>query len=172
MPMAEARRLLLPLLLLAASAVGCGYKLVGLGTLPVEKIAIRPFENRTTRTEIEQRVTEEVARQFSRRRSVSVVSDPGQAEAVLEGVVVSYRTTPVAFTADGRATRVESAVSLQATLRRTDDDSVLWRQSGLIFKEQFDVPESGEFYDQETVALDAIAKGAAGALVTSILEGF
>ena len=38
--------------------------------------------------------------------------------------------------------------------------------------EQFDVPETGEFFDQETLALDDIAAGAADVLVTSILEGF
>lgn len=156
-------------------AQACGYALTGRGTtLPpdVSVIAVMPFTNRTTRPEIEQRVTEEVAAQFSKRRQYRVVTNPGEADAVLEGAVASYRTTPVLFTDDGRATRVEAAVSLEATLRQTRDDKVLWRQSGLIFKEQFDVPESGEFFDQETVALDDIAEGAAGALVTSILEGF
>ena len=161
-------------LLLFLSGTGCGYKLSGGGVLPegVEDIAIVPFENRTTRPEIEQRVTEEVAREFSRRKRYNVVTDKGGADAVLEGAILSYRTAPVQFTDDGRATRVEASVSIQASLRQTADDKILWRQSGLIFKEQFDVPESGEFFDQESVALDDIARGAAGALVTAMLEGF
>jgi len=59
------------------------------------------------------------------------------------------------------------------TLRDLPDERVLWNQSGLLFREQYDVPEAeSDFFDRETLALDEIAKGAAGALVTSILEGF
>jgi len=167
-------RVALTALLLVAS--GCGYRLVGTGAgvLPpeIKIIAVVPFENRTTRPEIEQRVTEEVANQFSRRKRYSVVTDRGAADAVLEGAIVSYRTTPVVFTEEGRASRVESTVSIQATMRNTKTDEILWSQSGLIFREQFNVPATGEFFDQEILALDEIAVGAAGALVSAILEGF
>lgn len=128
--------------------------------------------NRTDRPEIEQRVTEEVARELSRRGKYKVISDPAYADAILEGAVTGYRTTAVEFTSSGRSSRDEASVTIQATLRLKEDDAVLWSQSGLVFREQFDVPESGEFFDQETVAFDSIAKGVAGALVTSMLEGF
>ena len=83
-----------------------------------------------------------------------------------------YRTTPVQFNDAGLATRVEALVTVQATLRELPSDNILWSQSGLIFREQFDVPESGEFFDQESIALEGIALGVSSALVTSILEGF
>lgn len=158
---------------------GCGYTLVGgkgiKGPIPdhVETIAIVPFENRTSRPEVEQRVTEEVAREFTQRGRYKIIADPEKAEAVLEGAVVNFETQPVQFSNQGRATRVETVVTLQATLRETATDEVLWSQARLLFREQYDVPEQeGEFFDQETLALDEIARGAAGTLVTSILEGF
>jgi TolB-like protein len=163
------------LLTLAAALPSCGYHLSGAVTsLPenIKVIAVLPFENRTNRPEIEQRVTEEVADELTRRGRYKVVTSREAADAVLVGAVTSYRTTPVQFTTAGRATRVEAFVTLQATLRETLNDEILWSQSGLIFKEQYDVPESGEFFDQESVALDEIAEGAAGVLITSILEGF
>jgi TolB-like protein len=165
----------------AVATLSCGYTLSGYGSsvLPahVSVVAVVPFENRTERPEIEQRVTEEVASELSRRgRSKSgrlrVVTQVGQADAVLEGAVTRYQTRSVEFAANGRATRIETEVLLQATLRELATDTVLWSQTGLIFKEQFDVPPSGEFFDQETLALDDIAKGAAAVLVTSIVEGF
>jgi TolB-like protein len=162
-------------LTLAALLPSCGYHLSGAVTsLPKEivVIAVLPFENRTNRPEIEQRVTEEVAEELTRRGRYKVVTDRSAADAVLEGAVTSYRTAPVQFTSAGRATRVEAVVTLQATLRGTAKDEILWSQSGLIFKEQYDVPESGVLSDRESVALDDIAKGAAGVLITSILEGF
>jgi len=163
---------------LAASimlAAGCGYALVGKGSvLPdhIQSLAINAFENRTTRPEIEQRVTEEVAREFSQRGRYRIVSDPQKADAVLDGAIQSWSTRPVQFSSAGRATRVETVVTLQATLRETASDEILWSQSRLMFRVQYDVQEEGEFFDEETLALDDIAQGAAGTLVSSILEGF
>ena len=163
------------------SAVSCGYTLSGYGSsvLPetVSVVAVIPFENRTQRPEIEQRVTEEVAAELSRRgRSkagrIRVVTKVADADAVLEGAVTRYQTRSVEFAANGRATRIEAQVLLQATLREIKTDTILWSQTGLIFKEQFDVPPTGEFFDQETIALDKIARGAAEVLVLSIVEGF
>ena len=57
-------------------------------------------------------------------------------------------------------------------MRDVIDDTVLWSQSGLIFKEQFDVPESGVFIDESGEALDQLARGVAEVPVTSIFEGF
>jgi TolB-like protein len=166
---------LIPLLAIAALLPSCGFHLSGAANPllnDIKIIAVLPFENRTNRPEVEQRVTEQVADELTRRGRYKVITNRAAADAVLEGAVTSYHTTPVQFTSAGRATRVEAFVTLQATLRETHKDEILWSQSGLIFKEQYDVPESGEFFDQESVALDVIAKGAAGVLITSILEGF
>ena len=145
-------------------AMGCGYRLAGGNIfLPehIKVIAVLPFENRTQRPEIEQRVTEEVARELTRRGRYRIVTVATSADAVLEGAITAYSTTPVQFTSTGRATRVEAVVRIQSTLRDTAADELLWSQTGMIFREQFDVPETGEFFDQETLALDDIAAGAA-----------
>jgi TolB-like protein len=164
---------LLPTLLAAS---GCGYKLAGATTfLPphIRVIAVTPFENRTQRPEIDQRVTEEVTRELSRRGRYRVVTDRVGADALLEGSITDFRTNPVQFNVQGRATKVQTVVTLQATLRDLSNDQVLWSQAGLLFREEYDVPETDAgFLDQETLALDEIARGAAGLLVTSILEGF
>ncbi len=165
----------LGLMLALIGVGGCGYRMVGANSfLPetIRDIAVVPFGNRTTRPEIDQRVTEEVARELARRGRYRVVSDPATADAVLEGVISSYRTSSIALDQSGRASRVEAIVILGATLRQVEDDSVLWSQDGLIFREQFDVAASGDSIDEEGVALDDIARGAAAALITSILEGF
>ncbi len=166
---------LLTLAFVGLAALGCGYRLAGTNPdLPdhIERIAVTPFENRTNRPEIEQRITEDVTRVLNSRGKYRAVTRVDDADAVLEGAVTSYRSIPVQFTSSGRATRVEAVITVQATLRDLADDTVLWSQSGLIFKEQFDVPESGEFIDLSGEALNELARGVADALVTSIFEGF
>ena len=167
------------LLALLTTLPGCGYALVGHGTSGVPEtlrdvrtIAVLPFDNRTQRPEIDQFVTEEVAREFAKRRAYRIVTDSSGADAVLEGIVTMYRFTPVQFNDEGRYTRVESIVTLQATIRDAETDRVLWSQAGLVFRDQWDVPESGQFFDEETLALERIARGAAGVLVSSLVEGF
>ncbi len=172
---ARRRRAILWGLLLTAGLPACGYTLVGRNTFLPERIkviAVVPFANRTGRAEIEQRVTEAVAREFAKRGRYRVVAERVGADALLEGAIADLRTNPVQFNEQGRATRVETVVTLQATLRDLSNDQVLWSQSGLLFRDQYDVPATeSEFFDRETIALEEIARGAAIALVTSILEG-
>jgi hypothetical protein len=163
------------LALALASSPGCGYALIGQGSiLPehVKVVVVVPFANQTSRPEIEQRVTEAVTREMSRRGKYDVVTDANTADAMLEGAISAYRTVPVQFSPDGLATRVEAIVTIQATLRDLTNEEILWNQDGLVFRQQFEVEEGEEFFDQETLALELIARGAASALVTSILEGF
>jgi hypothetical protein len=42
----------------------------------------------------------------------------------------------------------------------------------LIFRGQYNVEETGQFFDQESINMDQIARGAAEAVITSIFEGF
>ncbi len=167
---------LVALIALDAAASGCGYRLAGTGSfLPknVKVMAVAPFENRSTRPEIEVRTTEAVARELSRHGGFKIVTDKTQADAYLEGVVTDFHTTPVLFNAEGRATRLETTVVLRASLRNLSTGEVLWSQANLLFRDQYDVQQEEEnYFDLETTALDGLARGAAQALVNSIVEGF
>ena len=159
-----------------AAAPGCGYKLAGTGTfLPknIKTIAVAPFENRTGRPEIEVRVTENVARELSRHGGFKIVTDKAVANGYLEGAVTDFHTTPVQFNASGRATRLETTVVLRASLRDLATGEILWSQSNLLFRDQYDVQQQEvNYFDLETLALDTLAHGAAQTLVNSITEGF
>jgi TolB-like protein len=161
---------------LGVAATGCGYKLSGTGTfLPknIRTVAIAPFENRSARPEIDIRTTEAVTRELSRRGGFKVVTDRATADALLEGVVTDFRTTPVQFNDQGRATRLETAVVLRASLREVATGNVLWNQANLVFRDQYDVQQTDvNYFDLETLALDELARGAAQTLVNSITEGF
>jgi TolB-like protein len=164
------------LIAVAVTFLGCGYRLAGTGTfLPknIKTIAVAPFENRTARPEVEVRVTEAVARELSRHGATKVVTDKALADAYLEGVVTEFHTSPVQFNAEGRATRLESTVVLRASIRDLVTGEILWSQANLLFRDQYDVQqEQADYFDLETLALDALARGAAQTLVNSVTEGF
>jgi TolB-like protein len=171
------RSVALPLVVaLGVAASGCGYKLAGTGSfLPenIKVIAVAPFENRSTRPEIEVRTTEAVARELSRHGGYKIVTDKTKADAYLEGAVTDFHTTPVQFNAQGRATRLETTVVLRASLKNLSTGDVLWSQANLLFRDQYDVQQvEANYFDLETTALDELARGAAQTLVNSITEGF
>lgn len=160
----------------AAALTGCGYHLAGHGsTLPpeVHSVGIPIFENRTSRPELEQRVTGSVIDEFSTRGRVRIVPGEQGADAVLRGTLFTYTTTPVVLNEEGRARRYEILITARVVLSQAATDRVLWEDDHFLFKQQYDVPETSIAYiDQELIAIDEVARDFAKTIVTSILEGF
>ena len=165
--------------LLATSIIagGCGYALVGRGNvLPpeVRSIQIPAFVNRTTRVEIEQRLTQAVSSELVARAGLQIVQNANEADAILRGEITSVAITPIAFNDQGRATRYQ--VSINAGIELLDhrnDDAPIWKNDHYSFSESYAV-EAGSLdaFDQETRALQELAEQFAESVVSSILEGF
>lgn len=161
---------------IALAASACGYHLAGKGsTLPpsVASVGIPIFENKTSRTELEQRVTERVIDEFTTRGRVRILPGEEGADAVLRGTLYTYTTTPVIINPQGRATRYEILITARVVLSVPATEHVLWEDDHFLFKQQYDVPEvSINYVDQEIVAIDQVAGDFARSVVTSIMEGF
>lgn len=165
---------LVPLFLLS----GCGYTLVGTGNnlLPptVHTIQVPAFVNRTTRVELEQRVTQAVADEFVSRGRLRLVNTAPQADVILHGSIDSFGIYPIAFNAQGRATQYQ--ISITANIELVDhrnEDKVLWKNDQYRFTSNYQLTtDATDILDQETRAINEIAQRFAQALVTNLLEGF
>lgn len=157
-------------------APACGYHLAGRSsTLPasIQTIGIPMFVNRTSRPELEQRVTEHIIDEFTTRGRLRIVPGEDGAQAVLQGEILSYTVTPVVISELGRATRYEIRITARVVLGEIATEKVLWEDDHFLFKQQYDVPADPQaFVDQEIVAIDDVATDFARSVVTSILEGF
>jgi outer membrane lipopolysaccharide assembly protein LptE/RlpB len=157
---------------------GCGYALVGHSNnlLPpsVKTIEVPAFVNRTTRVELEQRVTQSVTDEFVSRGRLRLVTNPKDADVILRGSIDSFNIFPVGFNAQGRATQYQVAIT--ANIELVDhhaDDKVLWKNDQYRFTENYQVNlESSDAFDQESRAIREIAVRFAESLVTNLLEGF
>jgi len=156
---------------------GCGYALVGKGnSLPptIHTIDIPAFVNKTTRVELEQRVTQSVAEEFVSRGRLKLVTNVNDADAILHGSIDTFGIFPVAFNAQGRATQYQ--ISITANIELVDhknEDKVLWKNDQYRFTENYQVDiTSSDSFDQETRAIEAIADRFAQSLVANLLEGF
>ncbi len=167
---------MLTLMVLASALAGCGYALVGRGTnIPedVRKIYLSPFDNRTSRQQLDQFVTEAIGDELVKRRRFDVVGDLGQADANLSGEVVAFGLTPITFDSQGRATEYEISITAKVSFRRTGSDEVLWKNDHYQFRETYEADTGvGGFLAQEEEAIRGAAQRFAETMVSDLLEGF
>ncbi|MEO8032877.1 MAG: LptE family protein [Acidobacteriota bacterium] len=163
--------------LLTVVLSGCGYALVGHSNFldpSIKTIEVPSFVNRTTRVELEQRVTQAVANEFVSRGRLRLVTTPAAADVILHGSIDSFGIYPVGFNAQGRATQYQ--ISITAKIELVDhrhEDKVLWKNDQYRFTENYQIDiASTDSFDQETRAISEIAVRFAETLVTNLLEGF
>src|SRR3954453_14664092 len=102
------RQLLFQQLLLALLTVlalnRCGYALVGHSNFldpKVRTVQVPAFVNRTTRVELEQRVTQAGAEEMVARGRLKLVTAPSEADVILRGSIDSFGLFAIAYNAQG-----------------------------------------------------------------------
>jgi len=159
------------------SSAGCGYRVGGrVDALPksIHTIAVPAFANLTIRYKLTDRLASAITREFLSRTRYQVVSDPAQAEAVLDGAVLSYAAYPVIFDpARGRASSVQMSVILRIALRQRSSGTVLFSRPRMEFRERYEISVDQEAYFEESdPALDRLSRDVARTVVSAVVENF
>jgi outer membrane lipopolysaccharide assembly protein LptE/RlpB len=163
------------MLVIFLTAAACGYHLRGTGSsLPpgVKTVSIPVFRNLTTRYELDIKLTRAVIDEMVARGKVVVSADPATADAVLEGQVMSFSATPVAFTGQARADRYTITIGAKIVLKDRATQKVLYSNPAFVYVEEYEVPPGRDFESVQTEAIDRVAGKFARSLVVAILEGF
>jgi outer membrane lipopolysaccharide assembly protein LptE/RlpB len=154
----------------------CGYALVGHSNFldpTIKTIEVPSLVNRTTRVELEQRLTQAVSEELVSRGRLELVKTGKQADVILRGSIDSFGIYAVAFE-EGRATQYQ--ISITAKIELVDhrhEDKVLWKNDQYRFSENYEVNlATTDAFDQETRAINEIAVRFAESLVANLLEGF
>lgn len=153
----------------------CGYHLRGTGSsLPshIKKVSIPMFKNRTTRYELEVKLTRSVIDEFVARGVVEITGDEGAGDAVLLGEIISFRANPIGFTGEATADKYNIIVVAKIVLRDLAKRKVIYSNPNFVYQEEYEVPEGTDFETVETEAVDKIAEKFARSVVITILEGF
>ena len=106
---------------IALCIVGCGYRLGSVNPNdPIKSIAIPTFKNSSTEPGIQTRATNAIITQFQIDGAYEIV-DRSQADAILEGNVISYDRNALRFTRQDvtREYRLTIGVSLRLVDART-----------------------------------------------------
>ena len=168
------KRLLL--LLACLGSAGCGYHAAGHGNLlpsNLRTLAVPAFVNQTQTYKIEQTLTAAVVQEFTTRTKYHITSDPGAADAILRGTVLSSSATPLTYDSKtGRASSVLVIVAMKVAL--TDRDGrVLYQNPSYMFREQYQVSQDlSSFFEEDSPALQRLSQSFARTLVSNVLEAF
>jgi len=159
----------------ALLAVSCGYRLRGTGSyLPshIKRVSIPMFKNLTTRYELDLRLTQAVINEMTARAKVEVLSEKGQADAVLIGEVLGFRVNPIAFSGEASADRYNITITVRIVLRDLVNQKVLFSNPAFTYVKEYEVPEGSDFESLETDAITKASEEFARTIVVNILEGF
>lgn len=164
-------------LLIAALWAGCGYRVAGKADLlprHIETIAIPAFGNVTTRYKLTDRLPAAIGREFLSRTRYRVVADPAQADAVLEGSVVSYNAWPTIIDpATGRSTGVQVSVILNVALKERVTGEVLYARMSMEARERYEISvDQMAYFEESDPALERLSRDVARSVVSAVLEKF
>jgi outer membrane lipopolysaccharide assembly protein LptE/RlpB len=107
---------------------GCGYYGTSSRTAKgIKSVAVPFFENRTSEPNLEIIVTERVIDNLVADNTLSVEDESG-ADAVLEGVIVSFRNEPFSFNRELNAEEYHVVVSVEASLYNRSLNEPIWEK--------------------------------------------
>ncbi|MFB3814118.1 MAG: LPS assembly lipoprotein LptE [Terriglobales bacterium] len=162
---------------MALALSACGYRTQGRAVrLPrdLQTVAIPAFENATNAYRVEQVLTEAVVREFISRTRYRVVNqDDGSADATLRGTVLSTYIAPVTYDSQtGRASTALVTVTMKVSLVDRKG-RLLYDNPSYLFREQYQISrEPASFFQEESPAIERLAREFARTLVNNVLEAY
>ena len=136
---------------------GCGYT-VG-GTLPshINTVAVPIFRNRTPEPAIESLITRAVVEAFTTNGRLKVVGSE-KADAILDGEIVGYNVTSIAFDRDANVRLYRLLVTVNLRMRDVRRNTVLFQQNDIREQADFRVQNAvSQTISREETALRAAA---------------
>jgi len=164
-------------IVLLATLSSCGYKVAGKADLlpkTIKSVAIPAFANSTVRYKLTDVMPQAFAREFIAHTRYKVVSDPAQADMVLQGTILNYTNNPTIFDQKlQRANVADLRVTMAVSLVERATGKILFQRPSFEVKENYQIsPDANEYFEESDLALRRASERVAQQVVTSILENF
>jgi hypothetical protein len=153
----------------------CGYRIVGLGgQLPggITRVEVPIFENRTTRSDIGRRLTEDFITRLLGAGKIAVTRG-ADAQAVIRGVVSAYRLEPITFDSNKKPLANRLTVVMDVSLVANEGGRALFAEKGVTVRHDYALQEDLEANDRlEDEAVLRVSELMSQKLINLMLEGF
>lgn len=164
---------------LAATAAGCGYALVGKGITTdasIKRIGVPLFKDQTGRMGLDARVTQAVIGELLKRGRFTVVKGEADVDAVVDGTILAFNVLPVNFSDSGgqtQASRYSIAMVAKVVYRKIGQVEPIWSNDAFSQRDEYDMGDNAQsYFDREDQSIDRLAEAFARSLVSAMLEAF
>lgn len=130
------------------------------------------FKNKTTRYQLDQKLTQAVINELIARGRFEVLSGEQKADALLLGEIISFKVNPISFTEQTRADRYSITIVAKVTFKDLIRKKVIFTNPNFIFRDEYELQGGTDFFSEETEAIERISEKFARSVVSTILEGF
>lgn len=171
------KALLIALVSSISLLTSCGYHTAGKGGSQIPNLntlAVPTFINQTTTYKVGQTLTSAVVKELLKRTNYKLVyHDDNSADATLHGTVTAAAAFPQTYDPQtSRASSMVVTVNMKITLVARDG-RVLYDNPNYSFRDQYQISRDiSTFFEEETPALDRLARDFARTLVSDMLEAF
>jgi hypothetical protein len=164
---------------LALILPGCGYALVGKGTVvdpTIKRIGVPLFRSAAAKPGLDQKVTQKVIEELLKRGRFDVVPEATGVDALVEGEITAYTPRLVGLgeqAGKSQANRYEVTLVARVRYAKVGAKDPIWANDAFSFRDEYDVGDNPQaFFDREDQAIDRLATSFARSLVATMLEAF
>ena len=164
-------------LLLLFPLAGCGYHTVGSAThIPgnVRTLSVPIFATRAQAFHTEMAFTQATIRELNTRTKYRILNTSSpDADATLSGTILSQTVAPLTYDATSGQSSSYLVTITAKVLLTAHDGHVLYRNDAITFHEQYQSTQDlNGFIQEDTAAVNRVARDFAQALVSDMLESF
>lgn len=157
----------------ALAPAGCGYALRSSLPAGIKTLHIPVLENRTQEPGIEDFLTQALTQAAVTSGRIQIAANAEEADASLEGAIIEYALTSLAFDRAANVTQYRLQIALALRLRDLRKNEVIWKQDRI--EERADFAVSGQVTQtlaREEQAVRRAAVEVSRAIVSFAFEGF
>ena len=164
------------LLIPALFLTGCGYHAAGSAShLPanVRTLNVPTFATRVQQFHTEFVFTQAVVGELNARTKYRVETGSSPADATLKGTILSEVASPLTYDSSSGQTSSYLITITASVLLTAADGHVLYRNDSLLFREQYQSTQDlGSFIQEDSPAVQRVARDFAHTVVANLLESF
>lgn len=160
-----------------ATLASCGYHVGGQADLipkSIQTIAVPAFTSNSTQYRLADMLPKSISREFRQHSRFRVVDDRQDADAVLQGNILSVSAWPVVSDpTSGKATSVQMSVTLGVRLVERATGRVLFSRDRFSVSTQYEsAVDPHQFFDESGPAVQRMSERLAQDIVSGIIEAF
>lgn len=161
------------LVILICFLTGCGYVATSVIPTHIKKVYISTFKNNTTEFGIENKLAQEISKNFVEVPRLDMVEKQEIADAVVLGTIIRFAKEPISYDTNNRVEEYRIKIIVDIEFKDLINNKTLWKEQG-VEEQSFYYPmgKIGESIKTEQEVIKYITSKLAKKIVYWIVKGW